>query len=370
MNKRRAISCVHFGSLAILAVGAACTEFHCPEGMRLVGASCYRTVQEQGHSDSGIADSGNLDAEADHRDAESMRPDASDVSRECADDGHCPAERPVCSAQGACFRCDSSEQCEWRSQVCDPAVGACVECTAIAQENCLTLGKVCYESASRCTECNSAAQCNEAEPRCNAQGECDVCASDEDCAPFGKVCDSGQCVECTGAKAQGCNGFVCNSKLRQCANGISPGTADYCETCISDAHCGLSGPSLCMQETFEGQTLGYVCLPKQGEGVCIYDRVPFAGATVDIDEKPVPSIDGSTEVACRLRATTCESLRDYSSKSCGSLGNDAVCGNANLPDGKCAKVPNQNAYYCSTTCLASADCNLGRACLGAGYCSF
>lgn len=292
----------------------------------------------------------------------------------CLRNSECGAGAPRCD-QGTCGACKSSLDCAsyGNTPACDTTSGSCVECTASMQAHCTgEQGQVCKEGGQECVECNSNTECTESKPHCGADNNCGVCINDTDCAQFGKVCDGGQCVQCTGLKAQHCNGSVCDSANRVCATGILPASAELCQPCVSDAHCGKRGPALCLPTYFGGQELGYFCQPKLAEGEsCIGDHRPYVAAAIDGAQHPLASIDGVTDASCSLRATSCQALTDYSSKACTGLSDDGACGVADLEDGACQKVPAQNAYRCSVPCLSSDDCNNGSSCApGGGSCSF
>lgn len=229
-----------------------------------------------------------------------------------------------------------------------------------------------------CTDWVSASDCGADSPVCSGEGACGKCALNSDCSGFDdtKVCDdaSGACVQCTGAKASECGGDVCDSLNRTCAVGVKPASADLCEACVSDAHCGKTTPSLCMPTSFNETDTGYACLPKRdlesGPQVSCATHQPYAGAAVDADAKPLRSVDGSTTPACKLRLTSCQGLRDFTAgTSCAGSADAASCGDASFDDGICAPVPADPGFQCSTACTTDRDCKIGSACTGAGYCS-
>jgi hypothetical protein len=294
-----------------------------------------------------------------------------DASRACSRNADCSATTPRCSG-GACGLCKSNADCSGRvdAPVCDIASGACVLCTPARPDACAAKGKVCKEGGGSCVGCNTNDDCFENAPHCGSSNECVQCVVDADCGKFGKVCDAGQCVQCTGKKTQWCNGTVCDSKARICAVGVTPASADLCEACISDQQCGASAPALCMPTNFSGTDLGYFCQPKLVVGeTCALDHRPYVVTALDTAQAPLLSIDGSSG-SCRLDKTTCAALADFRNKSCAGAGDSSVCGVANLNDGACAKVPAQDAYLCTTPCGSSADCSTGSSCpSGGGLCS-
>jgi len=292
---------------------------------------------------------------------------------ECLGNLDCPVGKPRCEA-GRCAPCASSVDCQPRSAtaVCDLGKGSCVECTQAEQLSCSATLEVCKNGGNECVQCNSAQECtNEATPRCGSDSRCAACSADADCERFGKVCDSGQCVQCTGKKTAHCNGSVCNSLMRVCAAGVRPASAEFCERCVSDAQCGKSSPGLCIQTRFGTADVGYYCQPKLAAGeTCIDDYRPYIGAGLDVQQKPLRSVDGSTEGSCKLRQTTCAALADYGTKQCGGSGDGASCGVQAQADGVCAAVPGQSAFRCSIPCAVAGDCPLGTTCPpGGGACS-
>lgn len=290
---------------------------------------------------------------------------------ECKRDLDCDMAVPRCTS-GDCEPCASDDDCAGRdaTPACDTATGACVACTADSQGICAVDGYVCKAGGNECVQCNANDDCPESAPHCGEENECSACVSDADCERWDKVCDEGQCVQCTGNKTQWCSGFVCDSQNRVCATGVLPGAADFCDSCLSDAHCGKSGPALCLPISFAAQDLGYFCQPKLAVGeTCIDDHRPYVAAAVDSKQVALESIDGATDASCKLRLTTCQALVEFSSKSCSSPSDDDACGVADLDDGMCVAVPAQSAHRCSIPCLSDDDCKVGSTCGGSGACS-
>jgi hypothetical protein len=236
--------------------------------------------------------------------------------------------------------------------------------------------EICTEDTAfpGCTDWKPSAACSAGAAVCSGDGKCGKCSEDSQCAGFdaAKVCDTaaGVCVQCTGAKASACGGDVCDSLNRTCEVGVKPASADLCEPCVSDAHCGKTAPSLCMPTSFGGTSTGNFCLPKLSAGeTCIDSQRPYVAAAVDANQVALVSIDGSTAPSCKLALTTCAALGDFRNKSCSSPSDDAACGVAGLDDGMCVPVPAQSAHRCSVPCLGNDDCKVGSACTGSGYCS-
>ena len=167
--------------------------------------------------DVGMSDGG------DHADSGSDAGGDTGPAAVCVRHSDCGPSAPRCD-NGTCGGCSSSLDCAayGDSPACDTASGSCVECTASMQTHCTSPDQVCKQGGQECVECNSNAECSEAKPHCGADNKCDVCINDSDCTSFGKVCDSGQCVQCTGKKTSMCNGSVCDSAEPVCATGILP----------------------------------------------------------------------------------------------------------------------------------------------------
>jgi len=225
-----------------------------------------------------------------------------------------------------------------------------------------------------CTDWKPSAACGADAAVCSGDGECGKCSQDSDCEAFDQVCDvsTGACAQCTGTKASKCGGDVCDSIKRTCATGVKPGDADFCDRCVSDAHCRTD--ALCMPTSFDGSSTGYSCLPKRDpaagpQSSCITAHRPYVATLNAGVGDPIASVDGTTIPVCRLRVTSCQALNDYSSKPCSSANDDATCGVALLDDAVCAPVPADTVFRCSTPCLSDDDCKVGSTCTGSGYCS-
>ncbi|HTU63341.1 MAG TPA: hypothetical protein VMF89_32995, partial [Polyangiales bacterium] len=191
-------------------------------------------------------------------------------------------------------------------------------------------------------ECTRNQDClEEVAPRCGSDERCTSCSADSDCERFGKVCDEGQCVQCTGTKTDRCGSetvgaalvhYVCDSKARTCVTGVLPKSADLCSPCVSDAQCGLYVESRCTPTTFAGKPMGNYCLPVAEIGeTCSGQHHPWNAPSAE------PSVDGvSDPPTCQLEKTTCPALVDAAdAKDCGA--DSTMCGLPGVADGICVQ---------------------------------
>jgi len=223
-------------------------------------------------------------------------------------------------------------------------------------------------------QCTRTQDCSTADaPRCGSDGRCAQCSADSDCERFGKVCDEGQCVQCTSVKTQRCEGemvggefvhYVCDSKARTCVTGVLPGSTDLCSPCVSDAQCGLYVPSRCTPTTFAGRSMGNYCMPVAQIGeTCSGQHHPWNAPSSE------PSVDGiSDPPTCHLERTTCPALVDKADgKRCGADSN--MCGLPNVADGICVQYQSQPVTLCTLPCTADNECfSVGTCNTAQGYC--
>jgi hypothetical protein len=123
---------------------------------------------------------------------------------------------------------------------------------------------------------------------------------------------------------------------------------------------------MCVEEMFNGQSVGYFCFYKQGDTAngapasCISNGRPYSGVL-----KGAVSIDGAAADICSLVLSTCTALNEYRSINCTSstnTANDQACGFAPGVDSKCAETSTSGVYLCTTTCLSDLDCLSGVSC--------
>jgi len=363
---------LHRYTIAQLVLLAASCEYgsynQCVTGAKRMDGKCRfvdaaivdASMDDDGGSlsDAGRSDSGGRDA---------------DVIVECTDSLQCANPTPFCSTMSECVQCLDAIACPSNSPVCG-ADGACSRCAGAPDCTRFANTRAC-SGAGSCVECVQNTDCKtSAAPRCGSDNRCTTCVDDNDCAPFAQVCDTAakQCVQCTGTKTSRCNGDVCDSVNRTCETGVKPASADLCESCVSDAQCGKTAPSLCMPTSFSGTSTGNFCLPKRDSttpGSCISDRRPFITTVNGGVGDPLASVDGVIAPVCKLRATTCEGFNDFSNTSCAGPSDNASCGVAGLADGICAPVPADTIHRCSMPCGGNDDCKVGFTCTGSGYCS-
>lgn len=298
---------------------------------------------------------------------------------ECVTDEHCDAAAPVCSDDFDCGGCSTAADCD--SYPDTPACnvdggGACVECVPGSDAaKCAAAGEVCLTGGTVCVECNTDSDCGSpAAAKCNpTTNQCEPCDADPQCGGITgtEACnvDSGQCVQCTATNREACGDDICASRSvaelgivkNECATGVEPGTAPTCVSCLADAHC--SEDSLCMPMQFENTPgaftdVGWFCLEKKGDNVCLTDRRPYS-STINLVGDPVPSIDNAVEAVCSLAATTCPAIADYRDVGapCADANDDDACGVEGLDDGLCEEsASNPGLHLCTVPCLSDQDC--------------
>jgi len=275
---------------------------------------------------------------------------------ECSDD----AQASRCDQNsGLCAPCRADNDCaavegKFACAGGNGNAGRCVQCTDNADCTGNPAGPACKVSAggssapiNTCVQCVADADCpSAAAARCVAN-QCVACADDANCAHVAGagVCDtsvaSPVCVQCTGPKRAACGQNVCNSLTKVCTN-FGVGSADICETCVSDAHCPAS--QRCALQVFESSNLGYFCFPQPSPGeTCATSQAPFAGAT------SVDTIDGQDADLCLLRFTTCAAFVQSGRQACDD---DLDCGASSLDDGRC----DTDLGICSVPCSLAVDC--------------
>jgi hypothetical protein len=295
--------------------------------------------------------------------------DASDVDAGDACGCDPSGEKPVCSENGECLACTSSNLSA---------------CTAPGAQRCSASGE--------CVACTTDAHCTDpAAPHC-AEGECTKCSADPECAhiPGATVCGSaGGCVQCTHEKNSACamamgGPFTCNAETHVCTT-TRPGSVAPCGACQSDADC--TSEHLCMATEYQSTPVAaaHYCLPINAGG-CIMRR-PFVGGM-----RSVASIDGRVSDVCALAVSTCAAHTAYRNTFCGidaagvripispatgypslpaAAGDDALCGLDAVSDGYCVQDPNSSGIYrCSVACTGGVigDCPVDApACANAAY---
>ena len=287
------------------------------------------------------------------------------------------------------MECVASSDCKDPTKpVCDASSNTCVGC--LASTDCKDVSKpLCNTTAKTCAECLSNADCKSATASLCSGGVCSPCAANADCSHIGgkNVCkvtsasdgdagaDSGtssstnECVQCTGSQYSACGqsagkNLVCNSLTNACST-FAEQSAGLCQTCVSDAQC--AGGEMCVDEMFNGQSVGYFCFYKQGANVngapadCTLTGRPYSGVL-----KNSVSIDGLTADICSLATSTCTALNEFSqpTHSCASASgtaNDQLCGFAPGVDSKC-QAYGSSQFLCTTTCGSDVDCRTGFTC--------
>jgi|GEM_PF-5089434 len=269
---------------------------------------------------------------------------------ECLRNLDCPPAEPLC-AVGECGRCKSNSDCSGRAAApaCDPVTGGCVVCTDSSQALCSADNAICKTGGNKCVECNVGNDCDEAAPRCDVvSNTCGKCVTNEDCGRWGKVCEAGQCVQCTVATertqcpdldpAPGDQGPACDPVAKTCT-GEPRGSVGTCGLtgdqrvvrCVSDSECA-AGRS-CLATTFKGQPFGKYCLRKSNSCSAPWP-IPMATMSIGGIEGPF--------CAPRELLATCEAVLKFG----------AAC----LVDSDCGTGGHCEQKRCTYACSGSSDC--------------
>ena len=304
---------------------------------------------------------------------------------QCMSSGNCAPPTPACNTTThLCVQCTKDTNCPVSTPACNTATNTCVQCTG--NGNCGGATPLCDTTKNTCVECLSSTDCKSPAASLCSSGTCSPCAANADCSHIaGKtVCKAGvssdsdagtepgdagtspnECVQCTGTDYAACGqsggkNLVCSSLTNTCSTSAEH-SAGLCKPCVSDAQCPLG--EMCVEEMFNGQSVGYFCFYKQGDTAngapasCISNGRPYSGVL-----KSAVSIDGETADICSLRVSTCAALNQFSQANCTTstnTANDGACGFAPGVDSKCAESSTPGVYSCTTTCGSDLDCPLG-----------
>jgi hypothetical protein len=290
------------------------------------------------------------------------------VCVDCVENGDCAGDATLSRCQnGTCAVCIDDTACGAFPglNACKAGVG-CVECVDAGDCTGNPDGPVCKTTAgagaaeiNTCVQCQTNVDCQSPGASVCSNNVCVACTADspddgidEACrhidsngATAGgtplRVCDSGTCVQCTGPRRADCNPNVCNSLTKACT-AFPVGSAELCETCVSDAHCAAT--ERCATQLFGATNLGSFCFPiGTGGAGTTCNLTPYSQLAVST------TIDGVSANLCTLRRTTCAGLADVASQSCDA---DADCGEAGQDDGRCDTV----SETCSVPCTGNVDC--------------
>jgi hypothetical protein len=139
-----------------------------------------------------------------------------------------------------------------------------------------------------------------------------------------------------------CASGRCHPLYNQC---VPTGRKLHCETCTSDAECGL-GADHCLAVTIGGLPAETIC----GQGCNAHTDCP-QGYECSLNNHCYP-IPGS------IRPHTCASLRDtLAVKACDPLLSTDQCGLPTFDDGTCVL-----GIGCSVGCVSHTDCPSGTLC--------
>jgi len=313
---------------------------------------------------------------------------ATDTCVGCMSNANCSSPTPACNTgSNLCVQCTKDTYCSGATPACNTATNTCVQCTS--NSNCHGTASLCDTGKNTCVECLSSTDCKSASASTCIAGQCEPCASNADCSHLSgtTVCktvsasesDAGaepgdadaspnECVQCTGTQYSACGqsagkNLVCNSLTNTCSTSAEH-SGGLCTPCVTDAQCPLG--EMCVEEVFNGQSVGYFCFFKQGDTAhgapasCFTNGRPYSGVL-----KGAVSIDGAAADICSLRGSTCTALNEFSQTDCTSstnTANDQACGFAPGVDSKCAESSTPGVYSCTTTCLSDLDCRIGVTC--------
>lgn len=294
----------------------------------------------------------------------------------------CEGATPICELSTlACVECTGHEHCTDKAATpfCASDKKICVECTG--HEHCADKATrpYCDIEKNSCVECLDNEDCESAAASACVAGKCSPCKANNDCAHIDNyhVCklavdadagaEFGTCVECTGTDYVACResdagpSFVCESLNNECSHDKTEHSAGLCQPCVSDAQC-QSG-ALCVEQQFNGKSVGYFCLDRQTAAGPITDCTwstnrPF------VRPLNATSIDGTRGTVCSLAVSTCTALNQFRQVSCASTTNtpdDALCGFAPGADSRCV-LYGTSQYRCTVTCWSEDDCLPGATC--------
>jgi hypothetical protein len=160
---------------------------------------------------------------------------------------------------------------------------------------------------------------------------------------------------------------VCDVLARTCS-AETRRSAGLCDPCVSDEQCGSD--QLCVMQRFdevgdaEGEVdVGYFCFWREDADEPNAPSDDCANTPPFVDTRAgSESISGVEATVCGLAVTTCAGYRDYRTKNCSGLDDDASCGDPRFEsDGYC-EMFSAETYRCTTPCLSEDDCDPGSTC--------
>jgi hypothetical protein len=342
--------------LASSAVGLA-AALVLPSCVEKFGADCTKSLTCGNDSSSGVGGTGGSAGAAGNANAAGA--DGGGGATGGASGGASSGSAGMAGASATC-------ECRDEKPVCDR--GRCVECSN--EEPCK--GEALCDDDGECVECLANAHCKDPSRAACVDGACVPCGDDgdDDCAHFSdkRICDAGECVQCTGKKYEYCPRLggvaqVCDSNSRTCSGYQERSAGGLCKPCVSDAHCPLG--QLCMLQEFgeAGEAVGYFCQweagyttsPNGAPQTCL---PPYVGL-----KEGAESIDETLADVCVLEASTCEALNDYydvcaTTGTGGASGDDSLCGFDAPNDALCVQAGTGN-YRCTMRCNGDDDCPVG-----------
>ena len=291
--------------LLTVAFAAACADDDpsCPDGATSRDGRC---ITADASSDAAAADASSDAAAADASpcgtcpDGSFCDPASLDCVQ-CIDDSHCPADKPFCSSEGTCVQCTQHDHCsDTNNAQCDPDSHACVPC----------------DDDSHCEHLDL------------------------------NVCSSGTCLQCDASnEASACPSGVCDILSGSCSS-ETPGSADPCQPCVSDAQCGRNAK--CVPMDFQGNPFGNFCLHVLPDGgVC---SEPFTSLITGRS-----SLNGETGLTfCGINEarTTCSAVRALLDNTpCSTDGADPC-----PTGGFCRDFGAAGGNRCTYPCGGNAEC--------------
>jgi hypothetical protein len=249
------------------------------------------------------------------------------------------AEEARCNpASNTCESCQGNGDCAHILGKPECVAGTCVQCTKASESaRCTEVDKkVCDSSSNTCVQCTAATEalaCDATNPICDVGTRtCVRCSASNEAT----LCGANSCVQATGK---------CSDTPRD--------SVGVCQACEADSECtaGLK----CVEHLFGGTSVGTYCT-LEAVGGCA-DTV--AAARPYSRTATLTSVDGVVGDYCLPpAATTCRGVADATlQKSCvnGTTGDNALCGEPNVPDGVCLES-GPAAGKCSYGCTESYDC--------------
>jgi hypothetical protein len=267
-------------------------------------------------------------------------------------DGACGSSKPFCKeSSDTCVECLKDGDCDGATPFCDTTKNVCVAC--LDNEDCESPTASKCEGG-QCVGCGDSAECS----HISGKTACDTSAS--------------ECVECTPADEEPCNGKSCNPVSFECT-GTNKGSVGTCEPCLADSECagwGTTDPAArCVPMTFKGlPRVGGFCLKRAAQGCTQPLTVTYS--TMSLSGAASESYCGADQAT-----TTCEAVLDMvagqecsTDPTCGCK-RDAEQNCINPGEGGLCKTVGGVANRCTIPCEVGDQCPSVRTCtIDVPYC--